>query len=497
MALIKCKGCGQMVSDRAEKCPKCGYSVRLSMEQEQEEAKQSVETHSTTETEQKEVINNEPQKRGSKKGIIIAIVVVVIIGCGVLFAILQGRGQEKDSNQITQQTRDIPTIEASLQNVTTIQDAKQLIEGTVWEHTVNTDESELGYWVKVEFANGRYKTFYMNPSDDDWSNGGEGTYEIKEGKFANTGEKYIAVYWEGGGYLGWPTKYALVLNNFQITVQSALPDPDALLSYEPQPTSNGFMKLVDIFEVTQDTITEDKLPSDSVAVATENNDFVVSDSCATETLENITLYGSMTDANGTYPIELSFEKSGNTLMNCIYTNVDLGGKIRMDGTVSDNDLIFIGKDGNNSFRICVNSHTLKGYAQDGDKRLQVSLSHNKNVSQNTLQQGPSWLQGTWIYHFDEDKRPSMGDCIYAEITVKGNNLKVITRNEGSDFTYKYEGTWQYKDEGEGYFIYYFKDGGKGIEIDFDKKVLIVPDRKYVKDGDEWRRIYKYMKKISD
>ena len=205
----------------------------------------------------------------------------------------------------------------------------------------------------------------------------------------------------------------------------------------------------------------------------------------------------MTDANGTYPIELSFEKSGNRLMNCIYTNVDLGGKIRMDGEISDNDLIFIGKDGNNSFRICINKQTWDGYAQDGEKRLQVSLSDNKNETQETSQQGPSWLQGTWIYHFDEDKRPSMGDCIYAEITVKGNNLKVITRDEGSDFTYKYEGTWQYKDEGEGYFIYYFKDGGQGIEIDFDKKVLIVPDRKYVKDGDEWRRIYKYMKKISD
>lgn len=355
MALIKCKGCGQMVSTKAEKCPKCGYSVRLSMEQ-QEETKQSVEPHTTTlKTFKEEVANDnpKPQQRGSKKGIIIAIIVVVIIGCGVLFA---------------------------LQN------------------------------------------------NNNGSNGQQ-----------------------------------------QDTI--AIADTEA--------------------------VKQDELLSESVAVATENNDFVVSDSCATETLENITLYGSMTDANGTYPIELSFEKSGNTLMNCIYTNVDLGGKIRMDGTVSYNDLIFIGKDGNNSFRICVNSHTLKGYAQDGDKRLQVSLSHNKNVSQNTSQQGPSWLQGTWIYHFDEDKRPSMGDCIYAEITVKGNNLKVITRNEGSDFTYKYEGTWQYKDEGEGYFIYYFKDGGQGIEIDFDKKVLIVPDSKYIKEGNEYRRIYKYMKKISE
>ena len=122
MALIKCNECGHMVSTKAEKCPKCGYSVRLSMEQ-QEETKQSVEPHTTTLNTSKEEVANgnpQPQQRGSKKGIIIAIVVVVIIGCGVLFAILQGRGQEKDSNQITQQTRDIPTIEASLQNVKTI-----------------------------------------------------------------------------------------------------------------------------------------------------------------------------------------------------------------------------------------------------------------------------------------------------------------------------------------------------------------------------------------
>ena len=343
-----------MVSTKAEKCPKCGYSVRLSMEQ-QEETKQSVEAHTTTlNTSKEEAVNDspQPQQRNNKKGIIIAVIVVVIIGCGI-FALLNSNNS---SNSLQQNTTAIADTE---------------------------------------------------------------------------------------------------------------------------------------------TIKQDDLASDSLAVATENNDFVVSDSCATETLENITLYGSMTDANGTYPIELSFEKSGNRLMNCIYTNVDLGGKIRMDGEISDNDLIFIGKDGNNSFRICINKQTWDGYAQDGEKRLQVSLSDNKNETQETLQHGPSWLQGTWIYHFDEDKRPSMGDCIYAEITVKGNNLKVITRDEGSDFTYKYEGTWQYKNEGEGYFIYYFKDGGQGIEIDFDKKVLIVPDQKYVNDGHGIHRIYKYMRKISD
>ena len=106
MALIRCKGCGQMVSDRAEKCPKCGYSVRLSMEQ-QEETKQSVEPHTTTLNTSKEEVANDnpqPQQRGSKKGIIIAIVVVVIIGCGVLFALLNSNngsnGQQQDTTAI-------------------------------------------------------------------------------------------------------------------------------------------------------------------------------------------------------------------------------------------------------------------------------------------------------------------------------------------------------------------------------------------------------------
>lgn len=80
-----------MVSDRAEKCPKCGYPVHLSMKQ-QEETKQSVEPYATTfNTPQEEVINDSPQppQRSNKKGIIIAVivVVVVIIGCGV-FALL-------------------------------------------------------------------------------------------------------------------------------------------------------------------------------------------------------------------------------------------------------------------------------------------------------------------------------------------------------------------------------------------------------------------------
>ena len=93
-----------MVSTKAEKCPKCGYPVHLSMKQ-QEETKQSVEPHATTfNTPQEEVINDSPQppQRSNKKGIIIAVivVVVVIIGCGV-FALLNNNNGSNDQQQDT------------------------------------------------------------------------------------------------------------------------------------------------------------------------------------------------------------------------------------------------------------------------------------------------------------------------------------------------------------------------------------------------------------
>lgn len=112
MALIKCKGCGHMVSTKAEKCPKCGYSVRLSMEQ-QEEAKQSAEVHTTTlNTSKEEVVNDnpKPQQRGSKKGIIIAIIVVVIIGCGVLFALQNNNNGSNGQQQDTTAIADTGTV---------------------------------------------------------------------------------------------------------------------------------------------------------------------------------------------------------------------------------------------------------------------------------------------------------------------------------------------------------------------------------------------------
>ena len=220
MALIKCKDCGHMVSTKAEKCPKCGYSVRLSMEREQEETKQRI---------------------------IIVVVFVIIVGCSILGAMANDNNKNSSNGP--------------MQDATAIADTE----------TIKQDE-----WL----------------SD---------TEEIRQ----------------------------------------------------------------------------DELPSDSMSVdvAKESDDFVISDLCATEAWEYITLRGTMTDMNGTYPIELSFEKDGDALMNCIYTNVDLGGKIRMEGEIVGSDYIFTGKDERYKFQIQVDRYTFDGIVTDGPKELSVSLEN--------------------------------------------------------------------------------------------------------------------------
>lgn len=240
MALIKCKGCGKMVSTRAESCPKCGYSVRLSMEQ-REDVENTVITPSIPEdTEQKKHeydYDDFQSKKNNKTGVFIAVIVILVICCGISIFLLN---KEKNNNLENQNSSTIVT---------------------------------------------------------------------------DTG---------------------LVENN--------------------------------------STINKEAEQSSSISTTTEaNHDAVGPESNTTEDKESIILYGSMTDANGTNPIEISYDRDGDELTNCIYTNVDLGGKIRMEGEISGENLIFTGKDGKNKFQIIIDRESFEGVATDGPKELSVSL----------------------------------------------------------------------------------------------------------------------------
>lgn len=241
MALIKCKGCGKMVSTRAESCPKCGYSVRLSMEQ-QEDAANTVITppipEDVKQEEQEYVYDDDFQsKKNNKTGVFITVIIILVICCGFSMFLLN---KEKNNN---------------LEN--------QNSSSTIVTDTVVEKNS---------------------------------------------------------------------------------------------------------------TINEETEQSSSISTTTEaSHDAVGPEYNATENKESIILYGSMTDANGTNPIEISYDRDGDELTNCIYTNVDLGGKIRMEGEISGENLIFTGKDGKNKFQIIIDRESFEGVATDGPKELSVSL----------------------------------------------------------------------------------------------------------------------------
>lgn len=88
---------------------------------------------------------------------------------------------------------------------------------------------------------------------------------------------------------------------------------------------------------------------------------------------NCTLFGEMSNYQGDNDIRLDFERKGNEIRKCVYTNLEINGKIKMRGNIIDDNFVFTGKDGKHEFQIIVDKHTLEGDATDGPKKLSISL----------------------------------------------------------------------------------------------------------------------------
>lgn len=85
------------------------------------------------------------------------------------------------------------------------------------------------------------------------------------------------------------------------------------------------------------------------------------------------LTGSMINHEGNNPISLKFERRGDKIRNCVYTNELIGGKIKMRAEYSGDYILFSGKDGKYDFDIIIDRHTLEGKATDGPKVLDIYL----------------------------------------------------------------------------------------------------------------------------
>lgn len=79
------------------------------------------------------------------------------------------------------------------------------------------------------------------------------------------------------------------------------------------------------------------------------------------------------DVEDSWPIEISFQRKGQQIRNCIYKNVRIGGKIHMKGEVAGDYFILTGKDGTNDFRIMLNKKMdEESTAFDGTNELTIT-----------------------------------------------------------------------------------------------------------------------------
>ena len=115
---------------------------------------------------------------------------IIVVAC----CLLTNCSKSKNTQSVAVIEKPIPEKLMESQN---IKEISNLLNGTTWHYTEDLTTSEIGGWLKVKFNNGQFVTYYATPQDGKWTEGGRGKYEVSEGRYANTGEKYYAVSWEG------------------------------------------------------------------------------------------------------------------------------------------------------------------------------------------------------------------------------------------------------------------------------------------------------------
>ncbi|MBO5296779.1 MAG: hypothetical protein J6B03_04200 [Candidatus Homeothermus sp.] len=232
MALTTCKECGGKMSDRATECPHCGcpreFQDRIPFQAEVSNKSQAQSMDGA-------------KRQKSKPYRIIAISLVAILGVSMVvllgnfvlfnyFGIGSARlcGWKSDNEIEEAAVVEIEDpIDEKIKNAKTIEDVRTLLNGTTWHYTENLSDSQIEGWFKVRFEDNNYISYTALPSYGTWTETERGQYKISEGRFSNTGEKYICVEWKSKlkvDYLDIPCEFALTTNNFQVRVTSSLLD---------------------------------------------------------------------------------------------------------------------------------------------------------------------------------------------------------------------------------------------------------------------------------
>lgn len=79
----------------------------------------------------------------------------------------------------------------------TIEGVREFIQNKVWTYTDPIEEGEkFNMWCRIVFKDGKVYYYQVSPSKGKWGEPHICDYTIEEGRYSNTGEKYVAIRWE-------------------------------------------------------------------------------------------------------------------------------------------------------------------------------------------------------------------------------------------------------------------------------------------------------------
>lgn len=142
MALIKCPECEQSISDKASKCPKCGYLIQEYLSSKAEETQTENVNDTSVNAENSADIQQAPTQKKSKKKLVVALLavcVVVVAAVAVIF------GSSLFAPKLV-----VEDITISKWRLTDSSDYKDYYEGTITSEQKNPFIAVIGQYEDEE-----------------------------------------------------------------------------------------------------------------------------------------------------------------------------------------------------------------------------------------------------------------------------------------------------------------------------------------------------------
>ena len=124
--------------------------------------------------------------------------------CPLIFAGCKRKGYEAELFE--------EWIEYKKAKCSTIEGVREFIQNEVWTYTDPIEEGEkFNMWCRIVFKDGKVYYYQVSPSKGEWGEPHICDYTIEEGRYSNTGEKYVAIRWKAswGNYSFVPETGAL------------------------------------------------------------------------------------------------------------------------------------------------------------------------------------------------------------------------------------------------------------------------------------------------